>query len=455
MKALKKILSALLACVFTAAVFTACGANNGNQNENGGAAADGTVIRYLNFKPEITAAYEKISKEYEAQTGIKVIVETAANNSYEQTLTAKMATDEAPTIFQINGPRGYESWKDYCADITSCALYEHLTDKDLAIKEGGRVYGIPYVAEGYGIIYNDEIMQKYFALSTKETSLTSMREVNNFAALKSLAEDMQKHKAELGIEGVFASTALKAGENWRWTTHLANIPVYYEYKNKNAELTSDAVKKLDFNFAENYKNIFDLYMDNSVTDKKALGTKIGDESMAEFATGKAAMVQNGNWAWSQINDIAGNTVKAENIKFLPIYTGIAGEEKQGICIGTENFFAINSKATAAEQKAAEDFLYWLYSSEKGKQFVLQDLGFIAPFDTFGENERPTDPLAKQVAEYMNNDSLVNIPWVFTIFPSQNFKDDFGAALLQYAQGTKSFDDVKALVVKSWETESAL
>jgi len=218
---------------------------------------------------------------------------------------------------------------------------------------------------------------------------------------------------------------------------------------------SDAVKKLDFNFAENYKNIFDLYMDNSVTDKKALGTKIGDESMAEFATGKAAMVQNGNWAWSQINDIAGNTVKAENIKFLPIYTGIAGEEKQGICIGTENFFAINSKATAAEQKAAEDFLYWLYSSEKGKQFVLQDLGFIAPFDTFGENERPTDPLAKQVAEYMNNDSLVNIPWVFTIFPSQNFKDDFGAALLQYAQGTKSFDDVKALVVKSWETESAL
>lgn len=175
--------------------------------------------------------------------------------------------------------------------------------------------------------------------------------------------------------------------------------------------------------------------------------------MAEFATGKSAMVQNGNWAWSQIRDISGNVVQAENIKFLPIYTGIAGEEKQGICIGTENYFAINSKVSAAEQKAAEDFLYWLYSSEKGKQFVLNDLGFIAPFDTFSENEKPSDPLAQQVVEYMNNEKFTNIPWVFTVFPSQTFKEDFGAALLQYAQGSKSFDDVKNTVVKSWDTES--
>lgn len=454
MKFLKKAISVLLAGAFIASVFAGCKADNNNSNNNG-TQANKTVIRYLNFKPEITAAYEKISKEYEAETGVKVIVETAANNSYEQTLTAKMATDEAPVIFQINGPKGYESWKDYCADITSTALYEHLTDKDIAIKEGGRVYGIPYVAEGYGIIYNDEIMQKYFALENKGTSLTSMSEVNNFTSLKSLAEDMQKHKEELGIEGVFSSTSLKAGEDWRWQTHLANIPVYYEFQQKNAELTSDAVKKLDFTFAENYKNIFDLYINNSVSDKKVLGTKIVDEAMAEFATGKSAMVQNGNWAWSQINDIAGNVVKEENIKFLPIYTGIAGEEKQGICIGTENFLAINSKATAAEQKAAEDFLYWLYSSEKGKQFVLNDLGFIAPFDTFTADEKPSDPLARQVVEYMNNENLTNIPWVFTVFPSQNFKDDFGAVLLQYVQGTKSFDDVKQTVVKSWETESNL
>ena len=176
--------------------------------------------------------------------------------------------------------------------------------------------------------------------------------------------------------------------------------------------------------------------------------------MAEFAQGKSAMVQNGNWAWSQISEISGNTVAENNIKFLPIYTGIAGEETQGICIGTENFLAINSKASEAEQKAAADFIYWLYSSEKGKSYVVNDLGFIAPFDTFNENETPSDPLAKQVVEWMNKDGVTNIPWYFTVFPSQNFKNDFGSVLLQYAQGTKSFDDVKNVVVTRWESESA-
>ncbi len=454
MNFIKKTFSVLLSCILITTVFAGCKSDNTNENNNG-TNTNATVIRYLNFKPEIAAAYEKIAKEYEAQTGVKVIVETAANNTYEQTLTAKMSTDEAPTIFQINGPKGYASWKDYCSDLTSSVLYEHLTDKNLAITENGRVYAVPYVVEGYGIIYNDEIMQKYFALESKETQFTNMNEINNFTSLKSLAEDMQKHKDELGISGVFSSTSLKSGEDWRWQTHLANVPLYYEFKSKNIELTSAAANKIDFTFADNYKNIFDLYIENSVSDRKQLGTKIVDESMAEFATGKSAMVQNGNWAWSQINDIAGNTVKEENIKFLPIYTGIDGEEKQGICIGTENYLAVNSKATAEEQKAAEDFLYWLYSSDKGKEFVLNDLGFIAPFDTFSENEKPSDPLAKQVVDFMNNDNLTNIPWIFTIFPSQNFKDDFGAVLLQYAQGSKSFDDVKATVIKSWETESNL
>ena len=203
---------------------------------------------------------------------------------------------------------------------------------------------------------------------------------------------------------------------------------------------------------QNY--ILDLYLQNSVTAPGLLGGKSVADSMAEFALGRCAMVQNGNWAWSQISEISGNTVAENNIKFLPIYTGIAGEETQGICIGTENFLAINSKASEAEQKAAADFIYWLYSSEKGKSYVVNDLGFIAPFDTFNENETPSDPLAKQVVEWMNKDGVTNIPWYFTVFPSQNFKNDFGSVLLQYAQGTKSFDDVKNVVVTRWESESA-
>ena len=109
--------------------------------------------------------------------------------------------------------------------------------------------------------------------------------------------------------------------------------------------------------------------------------------MAEFALGQAAMVQNGNWGWSQINGVDGNTVKAEDVKFLPIYTGVEGEENQGLCTGTENFFCINKEASAEDQAASIAFVEWLFSSETGKAAVTNDLGFIAPFDTFSDDEK--------------------------------------------------------------------
>lgn len=411
------------------------------------------TIRYLNFKPESAAIYKELAKAYEEETGVRVIVDTAANNEYESTLTSKMSTDEAPTLFQINGPRGYANWKDYCADLSDTELYKHLTDKSLAVTSGGKVYGIPYVVEGYGIIYNAAITDKYFALKNRDTTFTSMDEINNFEKLSALVEDMHRHSKELGIDGVFASTSMKAGDDWRWQTHLANLPIYYEFKSNKTDLTSDETKKISFEYAENFKNIFDLYLNNSVTDRKTVGTKTVTDSMAEFALEKCAMVQNGNWAWGQMADVSGNKVLAENVKYLPIYTGVAGEESQGLCIGTENFYAINSKASEQEQKAAADFIYWLYSSKTGKDYVTNKLGFIAPFDTFSDDERPSDPLAKEVLRWMNKENTETIPWYFTLFPSQTFKDNFGASLLKYAQGTKDWDAVKRDMVADWEKES--
>lgn len=412
-------------------------------------------VRYLNFKPEVAAVYQELADAYEKETGVKVIVETAANNAYESTLTSKMATKQAPTLFQINGPRGYANWKSYCADLSETELYKRLSDKSLAVTANGKVYGIPYVVEGYGIIYNAAIVDKYFALPNKATNYNSMDEIKNFAALKAVADDMQKNARALGIKGVFASTSLKSGEDWRWQTHLANIPVYYEFKNNNIDLSSDATKKFSFQYDKEFKNIFDLYLNDSVIAPKNVGVKTVDNSMAEFALEECAMVQNGNWAWGQISGVSGNKVKAENVKYLPIYTGAAGEENQGLCIGTENFFCINSKSSKADQQATADFIYWLYSSKIGKDYVTNKLGFIAPFDTFADNERPTDPLAVEISNWMSKPGVTSVAWNFTLFPSQTFKDNFGAALLRYAQGAKTWADVKAGVVSDWAAESDL
>ena len=251
--------------------FTACGKNNSNNNtldSTSSAQKANVTVRYLNFKPEVADVYQKIAQEYEKETGVKVVVETAANNEYESTLTAKMSTKSAPTLFQINGPKGYSNWKEYCADLSGSELYKHLKDKSLAVTSSdGKVYGIPYVVEGYGIIYNKAICDKYFKLDDKSTDFKSMEDIDSFDKLKSLVEDMQKNKSKLGIDGVFASTSLKSGENWRYQTHLANVPLFYEFTKNKIDLTSDDTSKITFEYADNYKNIFDLYLNNSTVIK--------------------------------------------------------------------------------------------------------------------------------------------------------------------------------------------
>ena len=416
--------------------------------------SDEKTIYYLNFKPEIASVYDEISKAYQEATGVHVRVTTAASGTYEQTLKSEMAKSSAPTIFQINGPKGYANWKTYCKDLKDTQIYKALTEKSLAVTEGDGVYGIPYVVEGYGIIYNAKIMERYFASSNKKTNLTAVDEIRSFENLKAVVEDMTRLKSELGIDGVFAATSLKSGEDWRFQTHLANIPISYEFKKNNISLTGNQVNTVSFEYSDHFKNIFDLYLNNSTTDAKLLGSKSVADSMAEFALEKCAMVQNGNWAWSQIKQVSGNKVEEQYIKFLPIYTGIEGEETQGLCVGTENFLCINKNADAEQQKLAEDFLYWLYSSDTGKKFVTEKLNFIAPFSTFSTNDVPNDPLAKEVSIWMNKDNITTIPWNFTVFPSQTFKDNFGAALLSYAQGAKKWPEVKSLFVDEWKKESA-
>ena len=318
------------------------------------------------------------------------------------------------------------------------------------------MYAVPYVVEGYGIIYNNAIMDKYFALKNKKTDIDSVDEIDSFEELKAVVEDMSANLEALGIDGVFASTSLASGEDWRWQTHLLNIPLYHEFR-ENEEYDDPTLaglntKDIKFKYSDNFKKVFDLYTENSITGKTLLGSKSTADSMAEFALGQVAMVQNGNWAWSQIAEVEGNTVDEDDIKFMPIYTGVEGEKNQGLCIGTENYIAINKNATEEQQKASLAFLEWLFSSDKGKDYVTNRLDFITPFKTFSEDELPDDPLAREVVRYMNDDSYETVPWIFTSFPSEEFKSSVGSGMLDYVQGGKKWDELAKIVKDKWKSE---
>ena len=220
------------------------GCQKNTDSSGSGAVADqkGGSVYYLNFKPEVADVYQKIAEAYQKETGVELRVVTAASGTYEQTLKSEMAKSDAPTLFQINGPLGYLNWKDYCADLSDTELYRHLKDKSLAVTSGGKVYGIPYVVEGYGIIYNNAILQKYF--ETEGAKVSSAEQINSFSKLQEVVEDMTAKKEQLGIDGVFACTSLKPGEDWRWQTHLANIPISYEWIRGEVDLTSDATREI-------------------------------------------------------------------------------------------------------------------------------------------------------------------------------------------------------------------
>ncbi|MDY3678691.1 MAG: ABC transporter substrate-binding protein [Actinomyces urogenitalis] len=436
------------AAIALATTLAACSNGSGGGSGSDSDSAEGSVY-FLNFKPEAEAAFKTIAEAYKAKTGVTVKVVTAASGTYEQTLQSEVAKSDAPTIFNINGPVGLATWKDYALDLSDTDFVKALTDSSMALTDdSGTVYGSPLATEGYGLIYNGAILDKYFA--TDGAKATSVDEIKGFDKLKEVVEDMQAKKADLGIDGVFASTSLAPGEDWRWQTHLANYPVYYEFRDKKVTDTPD----LELTYSDNYKDIFDLYINNSTIAPSETSAKTVSDSMAEFALGKAAFVQNGNWAWSQISEVEGNTVKEEDIHFMPIYVGVEGEDKSGIALGTENYLTVNSQVSEASQKASIDFLNWLFTDAEGAKLLTDNsVVSMAPYSTFADLA-PADPLGKEVVDYMSNSELYPINWVFQTFPSQDFKDQLGQHLAQYAAGSEDWDAVKDYFVSEWKAEKS-
>ena len=440
---MKKSLSILLVFALALSSVFAGGAKESSANE----------VYFLNFKPEIADVYTDIvAPAFEEETGLKLRVVTAASNQYQTTLRSEMAKSNPPVIFQVNGPIGIQAFTNDVAPLEDTGFYALLADKSMAIEQDGHVVGIPYAVEGYGIIYNDAIMRKYFALPDKTVDISSADEIRSFDTLKAVVEDMSKHLDELGIQGVFASTSMASGTDWRWQTHLFNMPLWKEFGDI---LTTTEAASFEFTYNENYKALWDLYLDNSTTPKGMVSAKTDADSMAEFALGQCAMVQNGNWGAAQILGQAGNVVASEDIKFLPLYMGFDGEENQGICVGTENYLSINIHASEEAKKNADTFLTWLFSSDTGKKIVKENLMFITPFNSFTEEELPEDPLAKEVNRWMNMDGVTSVPWAFQGIPSEQWKSDFGGALLQYINGTMDWSEVVEIAKKSWTVEAEI
>ena len=434
-RTVKSAIAIAAVAAMSVGAFAGCGSSSSSDNGKG-------KVYYLNFKPEAADQWKALAKEYTKETGVEVTVSTAASGTYEQQLKSEMAKSNAPTLFQVNGPVGYANWKDYTADMSNTEPYKQLVNKKVALKDGNKVVGVPYAMETYGLIYNKSILNKYFGLDGAKAK--SIDDINSFDTLKAVADDMQARKSELGIKGAFTSAGFDSSSDWRFKTHLANLPLYYEFQ-KDKVTTEPA--KVKGTYLPEYKNVFDMYLKDSTTDPTQLSSKTGDDANSEFALGEAAFYQNGTWAWTDLQKAG---MKAESVGMMPIYTGVKGEEKQGLATGSENYWCINDKASDADKKATEDFLSWVITSDTGKKAISQDMGFTTPFKTF-DDVKFDNPLTEAAVEDQKS-GTTQVSWNFTMMPSEEWKNKVGQALLEYAQGTGKWDAVKTAFVDGWASE---
>lgn len=434
-RTIKAAVGMIAIAAMSVGTLAACGSDSSSSDGKG-------KVYYLNFKPEANDAWQALAKKYTKKTGVEVKVQTAASGTYEQTLKSEIAKSEAPTLFQVNGPVGYQNWKSYTADMSDTEPYKELIDQSVALEDGDKVVGVPYAMETYGIIYNKDILNKYIA--TDGAKIKSVDDIDNFDTLKAVADDMQAKKDELGIKGAFTSAGFDSSSDWRFKTHLANLPLYYEFKQDKITEQPETIKGT---YLPQYKQIFDLYLKDSTTEPTQLSSKTGDDATSEFSLGEAAFYQNGTWAWSDLNK---NGMKADSLGMLPIYIGVKGEEKQGLVTGSENYWCINDKASDADKKATKDFLKWVITDKDGIESISSDMGLTTPFKTFSD-VKSDNPLTQAAVEDQNSGKTA-VSWNFTMMPSEEWKNKLGSALLEYAQGTGDWNAVKTAFVDGWKTE---
>ena len=428
---------ALMLCI----VLVGCGSNTASRD-------DTASVYYLNFKPEQDAQWKELAEIYTEETGIPVEVVTAASGDYETTLMAEMGKSDAPTLFQVNGPVGLKNWGEYCYDLTGTEVLSHLTSDTFALKnEDESVAGIGYTIESYGIIVNKPLLAK---------AGYSVEDIASFDTLKAVAEDITARKDKLGFTA-FTSAGMDGSSDWRFKTHLANLPVYFEYQEDGITSTD----RIEGKYLDNYRAIWDLYINNSTCSPAELSAKTADDARNEFLAGKAVFFQNGSWEYANL--VGEGRFSDTDLTMIPIYIGVGDESQQGLCTGTENYWCVNNQSSEADIQATLDFMNWCVTSEIGTTAMgggkeampsgAAGMGFVIPFE---DAKKSVNVFVQQDAA-LTADGKVPVSWNFTTMPSDEWKNGVGSALTAYAanQTDENWAAVVSAFVDGWKTEYQL
>ncbi|MDY5002355.1 MAG: ABC transporter substrate-binding protein [Eubacteriales bacterium] len=423
---MKKYLALVLAIVLSLSMvigLTGCTKTN----------KEGSVY-YLNFKPEADAAWQALAQKYTELTGVDVKVVTAASGTYNDVLTAEMDKENPPTLFQCGNAGAIKTWGEFCYDLSKTDFYKEMTTDDFNLYgENGELLAAGYCYEAFGIIVNKALLKQ---------AGYEITDIKDFASLKQIADDIHARAEELGFDA-FSAAGLDDSSSWRFSGHLANMPLFYQFRDDNIKSQPATITDA---YLDNFKNIWDLYTTDSATTGAALLTSTGDESTAQFGNGQAVFYQNGTWEYSNL--ISNFNMKPEDLAMIPIYCGVEGEEKAALCCGTENCWSVNKNAAEEDIEATLEFMKWVVTSEEGTTMMAEQFG-PCPFKKAKE---PENVFFADANKYIANGNYV-VTWAFNYTPSvENWRAGVVDALSKYVSGTGDWEAVVNAFVNGWATQ---
>ncbi|GMQ56439.1 ABC transporter substrate-binding protein [Vallitalea sediminicola] len=426
-----KTLSILLVVVFAIA---GCKSNTDSNNDSKDKPK--ATVDIFQFKVEAKEALESAAAEYMKENeNITINIETVGGgDDYGAALKSRFASGKEPAIFNVGGLQDVYDWSDNLADLSDESWVELAYSGTLdSVTVDGKVYGLPFNQEGYGLIYNKAIFEK---AEIDPATITS------FKALEEAVKKLDSMKEELELKAVFA---FPAKETWVTGLHLANIQFANEFKSVNEAYEA---KSIEMPHADAWKKLLDLQTDYAYQPDGTKGSlnSVDYSTQVEemFSIGRVAIIQQGNWAYGSIAGI--DEELASNIGLLPL--PLEGVKEDSIPVGIPNYWAVNSAKNENEIAAAKDFLNWLYTSDEGKKRIINDFKFIPAFTGYeGDELQPNDPLAQDILRYSNEGKTM--PWVFMGYPTGWGMDVLGADIQGYLLGDLTWEDLIKNAKDTW------
>lgn len=389
------------------------------------------TLDVFQFKVEFKGQFESLAKKYESEhKGVKINVTTVGGGQdYGAALKSKFASGKEPAIYNIGGPQDVADWQKKLADLSDTKAAKAALKGTLdGVTTDGKVLGLPYNQEGYGFIYNKAVFEK---AGIDPASITS------YIALENAVKTIDSKKKELGLKAVFA---LPAKETWVTGLHLSNAFLAPEFDNN--VLNSFNAKQVEFKYADTFKKVLDLQ--NTYSAQPTVSLDYSQQVEELFSLQKVAMIQQGNWVYGSIAGI--DQKFADNgIGILPI--PVEGYKEDSIPVGIPMYWGVNSNKDKNTVAAAKEFIDWLYTSDEGKNAVINDFKFIPAYNGFDASQIK-DPLSKEIYQYAQNGKTIG--WVFMGYPTGWGQDQLGVQIQKYLSKQTSWDDLIKTVKKSWE-----